>query len=107
MASSGDYANARKIYLSLIQEQPKYAPAYCNLGYLVLIADKNTNMAMSYYDKALALDPDYETALSNKAALLAFTGDKLNAVKMLNRLLMRNPSNIQAKELLKSLNTIQ
>jgi tetratricopeptide (TPR) repeat protein len=107
LASSGDYSNARKIYLAVIKLQPKYAPAYCNLGYLVLVADKNTALAMSYYDKALALDPDYEAALSNKAALLAFIGDKQNAVKMLNRLLKRNPSNVQGKELLKSLNTIQ
>ena len=107
LASSGDYSNARKIYLAVIKLQPKYAPAYCNLGYLVLVADKNTALAMSYYDKALALDPDYEAALSNKAALLAFKGDKQHAVKMLNRLLKRNPSNVQAKELLKSLNTIQ
>jgi tetratricopeptide (TPR) repeat protein len=107
LASSGDYSNARKIYLTIIKLQPKYAPAYCNLGYLVLVADKNTALAMSYYDRALALDPDYEVALSNKVALLAFKGDKQNAVKMLNRLLKRNPSNVQAKELLKSLNTIQ
>ena len=107
LATEGDFASARKIYSAIIEEQPKYAPAYCNLGYLILISDKNTGAAMSYYDKALALDPDYEAALSNKAALLAFTGDKANSIKILNRLLKKNPTNLQAKELLKSLNTIQ
>ena len=107
LAADGDYQPARKIYSTIIQEQPKYAPAHCNLGYLILIADKNTSLAMNYYNNALALDPDYEIALSNKAALLAFIGEKANAIKILNRLLKNNPSNLQAKELLKSLNTIQ
>jgi tetratricopeptide (TPR) repeat protein len=107
LAVDGDYQSARKIYTTIIQQQPKYAPAHCNLGYLILIADKNTSLAMNYYNNALALDPDYEMALSNKAALLAFIGEKANAIKILNRLLKNNPSNLQAKELLKSLNTIQ
>ena len=107
LAISGDYESARKIYKSIIANQPKYAPAYCNLGYLVFMKDKNQQEAMTYYDKALSLDPDYEAALSNKAALCAFNGDVINSIKLLNRIIKLNPANQQAKELLKSINHLQ
>ncbi|MFM7015387.1 MAG: cytochrome c3 family protein [Bacteroidota bacterium] len=103
LAINGDYESARKIYLSIINRQPKYAPAYCNLGYLLLVKDKNQKSALENYNKALALDPDYESALSNKAALLAFTGDKEGAKELLLRVIKLNPANMQVKELLNSI----
>lgn len=107
IASAGDLSKAKIIFESIIKTQPKYAPAYCNLGYLILMKDNDQKLAMQYYDKALLLDPDYEAALLNKAALLSFIGDKQNAIKLLNHLLNINPVNLQAKTLLKTINTIQ
>jgi tetratricopeptide (TPR) repeat protein len=107
LAITGDFEAARKIYKTIISNQPKYAPAYCNLGYLMLVKDKNQALAMEYYNKALSLDPDYEAALSNKAAILSFTGDNQNAIKLLNRIVKLNPNNQQAIEFLKTIKHLQ
>ena len=54
---------------------------------------------MSYYAKALALDPDYESALINKAGLLAFENKKNEAMIIAKKLLQKNPKNEMALEI--------
>jgi Tfp pilus assembly protein PilF len=46
----------------------------------------------------LALDPDYEMAWLNKAALYMTLGQLNDAKKVLEKVLSINPSNVQARE---------
>jgi Tfp pilus assembly protein PilF len=101
LAGQKNFAEARKIFSSLVKEHPYYAPAFSNLGYLILIQEGNVNRANSYLDKALALDPDYELAILNKAAAFMSEGKVQDARKYLQKVLQINPENRQAIEGLK------
>jgi tetratricopeptide (TPR) repeat protein len=49
------------------------------------------------YGEAIALDPDYEQALLNKAALLIFNKRRKEAEVLLQRVLKINPENEEAR----------
>jgi hypothetical protein len=99
----GKTEEARKNFEFILAENPKYTSAYVNLGYLILSVDHNIARADSYYDKALALDPDNEQAMLNKAGTLVYLNRKKEAAAMLQRLLKTNPKREDAKMLLKRL----
>ena len=61
----------------------------CNLGFIYL-QGRNTLKAEEYYNKALALDPDYEQALLNKAGLLMYEMKNDEALKLVKRILKIN-----------------
>ncbi len=94
---------AQKLYEKIISENPKYAPAWCNLGYIYLQTG-NTGTAMELYNKAISLDPDYEQALINKAGLLVYEKKNSQAFVLVKRILKLNPRNEQALALQKRLN---
>ena len=52
-----------------------------------------------YYNKALALDPDYETALLNKAGLLLYQQKNNEAKKLLQHCVSKHPSSRARKVL--------
>jgi Flp pilus assembly protein TadD len=56
-----------------------------------------------YYNKALSFDPDFETALMNKAALLIYQKKNADARKVLEHLIKKHPANPQAREAMKTL----
>lgn len=64
----GKTEDAKNIFQEIVKENPKYAPAFCNLGYCY--SAKDATKALELYDKAIALDPDYVLALVNKINLL-------------------------------------
>jgi tetratricopeptide (TPR) repeat protein len=97
LASSGDIQTAKKIFTSTTIEHPEYAPAYSNLGFLILSSEGNIPKALELYEKALALDPDYEQGLLNMAGVMAMQKDFDAATKYLKRVLKKNPANAQAK----------
>jgi len=100
---AGKNEEARNNFEFIIKENPEYSSAYVSLGYLILTADHNIELADSYYDHALALDPDNEQAMFNKAGALIYLNRKKDAVTMLHRLLKRNPNREDAKAVLQSL----
>ena len=106
LVSIGKHAEARKHYEEIINEDPKFAPAYCNLGYVMLLAGDQVK-AEQMYDKALALDPDYELALMNKAGLYAFQKKYAKALEYVNLVLKKDPQNQQALQVKKQLNAIK
>ena len=53
-------------------------------------------MAMTFYDKSLSLDPDYELALLNKAAILIYQKKNTEARTTLKKILKKNPKNEKA-----------
>ncbi len=93
---------AQRIYETIIREDPKFAQAYCNLGYLYLLKG-NAFMAELQYDHALALDPDYEQATMNKAGLYLSQKQPDKAKNVLSVFLKYHPENRQVKALLDKL----
>ena len=86
----------------MLKENPRHPLALCNLGF-VFASQNQTMLAESYYDQALALDPDYQQALLNKAAIRIFNNDKKTARQLLQRVLQINPANSEALKVLNSL----
>jgi Cytochrome c554 and c-prime/Tetratricopeptide repeat len=103
LASNGKTAEAMRIFKTIIEMQPKFAPSYSNLGYLYLSVEKNSKKAGELYDKALALNPDYTNALFNKAALFMMNGSKKEAISALKKILNVEPGNEKAIMALKQL----
>ncbi len=94
---------AKKIFEKLSVGFPGFIPALSNLGYLYLRLDGDTARASGLYAEALALDPDYEPALLNKAGLMAYEGKFASAEKILEHILKKNPANRDARAALKQL----
>ncbi len=94
---------AKKILEESLRAYPKFPPVISNLGYLVLITEGDTLKARRLYDQALALDPDYEQAIINKAGLYIATSRKTEAENMLGHYLKRNPGSMKVKAILDQL----
>jgi tetratricopeptide (TPR) repeat protein len=101
-AMVGNNKMAHQYFDATLKENPKYAPAISNLGFLYL-SEGNAIRAEEFYNKALALDPDNEDALMNMAGLYNFKGDKKRATEILKKLIKRHPKNKRAQEILKAL----
>jgi tetratricopeptide (TPR) repeat protein len=90
---------ALQTYEFILKENPKRKIAQCNLGYVKALLGEYDE-AEKHYDFAIALDPDYEQALLNKASLLFQKNDKAASLKLLKRILKINPENQQANALI-------
>lgn len=94
--------DAERILKFVLSENPNRKVALTNLGYLTTLR-KDIEGGMKYYNKALALDPDYEQAIVNKIAILLIQKKKAVAKKYLDRLLVINPKNVHAKNIARQL----
>ena len=103
LAMSGGFREARNILESIIKMQPDFAPSYSNLGFIYLSAFNNLVMAQQLNNKALSLDPDYEAALMNRAAIFLILKKNKEAIETLKRVIKINPSNPKAKLALKQI----
>jgi hypothetical protein len=90
---------AETVFNKVLRENPKRKLALLNLGYLEALRGR-FNGALDFYDRALALDPDYEQALINKAAILLLLKKHKEARALLMRVVQLNPANVQAVEAL-------
>ncbi|MCB0706932.1 MAG: tetratricopeptide repeat protein [Saprospiraceae bacterium] len=86
---------AKETFQLVLSENPNRPIAHCNLGYLLVVSG-DLEGAARHYQKAIALDPDYEQALLNMAALRLQQNRKPEALKLLDRVLKKNPANQQA-----------
>jgi tetratricopeptide (TPR) repeat protein len=93
---------AKKVFEFVLSENKKRPVALSNLGYMEVL-NGNIQGGMEMYDAALALDPDYENALLNKASALLFQKKNEAGKKLLERVLEINPENEQVKDALKTL----
>ena len=105
LAANNQLDAAEIQYNELLKEFPKHVSALTNLGYIKLAKGKAID-AEALYNKALALDPDYEPLLMNLAGLCAYKKDYKKSEMYLNRILKRNPNNAQAKQALKQIKTL-
>jgi len=96
------FAAAEQTFRFILQEHPKRKVALTNLGY-VLAVRGDLAKAMHYYNQAIALDPDYEQALLNKAAILLAQQQIEEGRGLLERILEINPQHAQAKGALERL----
>ena len=94
-----DIKKAETTILLSLHKNPKQSEALTNLGFLHA-KQQQFKEAIYNYDKAIALDPDFEQALLNKAAILIINNQKASAKNILTRVMQINPQNQMAKQLL-------
>ena len=80
----------------VLKENPKRPVALTNLGFAYALQGQFVK-AEGLYGQAIGLDPDYEQALINKAALRLAQHDQEAARKLIRRVLNINPDNEQAR----------
>ena len=90
------------IFLSILEDNPKFLQALNNLGYANLLIGKSAESEL-FYKKALSLDPDYEPLLMNVVGFYIYKKRYLDAKSLLIKLLKKNPANQQAKRILEQL----
>lgn len=94
---------AKKVFADILKSDPEYVPAMSNLGFVILAAEHNLDKSKELYDKALALEPDYEQALLNKAGWYAYNNQLPQARELLHQLLRKHPDNKEAATALSKL----
>jgi lipoprotein NlpI len=94
-----DFTSARKALEFAANENPLYAEAHANLGYLNLLEGEFEG-AEQHLKKAIQLRPDYEKALGNLGMLYLHLNKKQQARKILEKLVALNPSNFEAQKAL-------
>lgn len=93
---------AQEIFSRLAKENPNFAPAWSNLGYIMLIK-KDFERALFYSSKAINLDYTYLPARLNKAGGL-YALNKIDDLKAeLELIIAIDPDNERAKSTLKNL----
>ena len=98
----GELAKAEIIFKQLIEENPTFAPAFSNLGYLEMLRN-NLTQALNYLDKAISINPDYEQALLNKAGTLLALERNKEAKELLTQMRKRFPDNVKVMVALEGL----
>ncbi|MBA2408079.1 MAG: tetratricopeptide repeat protein [Chitinophagales bacterium] len=93
---------AQEVFQKIVGDNSKFAPALSNLGYVYFLKG-DLKYAESLYNKALALDPDYEQALMNKIALFMVQRKNREAEEVATQLLKINPENEKVKTILKQM----
>jgi Tfp pilus assembly protein PilF len=99
-------AEAKQLLEELLKAYPKHVQSLTNLGYVYFLGG-DIQKANEYYNNAIALDPDYEPALLNKAGLYNYLKDYEKARQLLQRILKRNPNNQRVKDLLRQLKNLK
>lgn len=96
------YAQAKERFLQALAINPKSAPALYHLG---LVADwqGQLDLALSYYQRAIAVDPTFEDPIYNAAAVLSNLRRYAEARNYLRLLLDLNPQDAQALALLQEI----
>ena len=101
----GNGEKAQRHYENAIRFEPNNVQALNNLGGMV--AKKNPRLAIGYFERVTAIAPDFVQAQYNIASLSLQLGDAEKAQRVLKQLLDAKPDFEPAKELLKSITTME
>jgi Tfp pilus assembly protein PilF len=85
----GDLTNAEKTFRSLLDIDPKNKYGWYNLGVVQQQRKKDAQAAASY-DKALAADPGFTSAMFNKAIIVE-AKDQAAAMRLYKQIVVLNP----------------
>ncbi|HRG38341.1 MAG TPA: tetratricopeptide repeat protein [Bacteroidia bacterium] len=102
LLSQNNTMDAIKTFEEVLVEAPQNIQAITNLGYANLLIGKVAE-ADRLYANGLKLDPDYEPLLMNVAGLYIFKKQYKEASYVLKTIILKNPKNIQAKQVLEQL----
>jgi tetratricopeptide (TPR) repeat protein len=102
LLSQNNTMDAIKTFEEVLVEAPQNIQAITNLGYANLLIGKVAE-ADRLYVNGLKLDPDYEPLLMNVAGLYIFKKQYKEASYVLKTIILKNPKNIQAKQVLEQL----
>lgn len=94
---------AKKVYQYILEENPQYAAAHTNLGFMYM-QEGNNAMAYNHLLKAIKFEPDNKQALINISVWYHFNERDADARKTLLHLLDKYPDHEQAKAMLLDLN---
>ena len=78
---------------------PKYAPAFSNLAYIMITSRRNEE-AMSFFSRALDIDPRDARSLYGMGMVLEATGKRAEAIDYYARAVEQNPRFVQARQAL-------
>jgi tetratricopeptide (TPR) repeat protein len=94
-----NYKKAVALFEKAFQADPTYSQAAFYLG-LTYNALFDEDKAQQYYQKAIAIDPDYLEARADYAGMLLDTGSTDEAIRQINAVLTRNPNHAVALTML-------
>jgi len=98
----GRTQEARRVFARIVNENPRNDMGWVNLGYTELLL-QNRQQALESYTMALRLNPDNVQALLNLAGYYMISGLPSMGVSYLQRVLVIDPQNHQARTMLSSL----
>lgn len=99
LMGAGKIDAAEEAFVFIMRENPKYASAYANLGYVRLLKGQFAE-ARRLLVEGRKLDPDNETLLLNLATASLRLGDRGQATEALRRVLSLNPRHQKARQAL-------
>ncbi|MGO9260204.1 MAG: tetratricopeptide repeat protein [Bryobacteraceae bacterium] len=94
-----NYKKAAALFEKAFQADPTYSQAAFYLG-LTYNALFDEDKSQQYYQKAIAIDPDYLEAHADYAGMLLDTGDTDEAIRQINTVLSRQPNHAVALTML-------
>jgi len=100
---TGDIEAARENLRFILSENPENVQALIKMGFLQMNADRPPLGALERYERALALDPDNEQALLNKAGTLVVLQRLPEARACVESVLKRNPEQLKARRMMQAL----
>ena len=92
----GKHSLAEQAFRTCIVKDNKFALAYCNLGYLMIVGGDYLK-AEQYLKKALALDPNYELAFTNLMLTFHLAKKDAQAKALLNTYMLDHPRAVHLK----------
>lgn len=101
-AKNDDWNLAKQSFEFMLSENSDHVEGNSNLGFIYLREGK-LELAEKHYLKAISLDPDYVKAYLNMAGLRFYENKKNEGKKWIEKVLILEPNNQEAKEILKKL----
>ena len=94
-----NYRQAAELFEKALRDDPTYSQAafYLGLTYNALFDEEKSQQ---YYQKAIAIDPDYLEARADYAGMLLDTGNTDEAIRQIDAVLTRNPEHAVALTML-------